>query len=104
MRRGPCENSGPDGSSFGSPDLQQERSRSFPPLPPRYGAASARRRRGNLLASFHYRLTFINLVWLNAGTHGRVLLFVPFLPSALVQERDESGPADEMMPQQVNRL
>lgn len=36
----------------------------------------------------HFHLTFINLVWLNAGTGALVLLFVPFLPSSLVEQND----------------
>jgi predicted MFS family arabinose efflux permease len=37
-----------------------------------------------------YGLTFMNLVWLNAGTTALVLLAVPFLPSVLVDRTDRS--------------
>jgi hypothetical protein len=36
----------------------------------------------------HFRLTFINLVWLNAGTTALVLIVVPLLPAALMHNRD----------------
>jgi Na+/melibiose symporter-like transporter len=39
-----------------------------------------------LFSRFH--LTFLHLVWLNAGTTMLVLLVVPFLPAALVLRRD----------------
>lgn len=37
-----------------------------------------------------YGLTFMDLVWLNAGTTALVLIAVPFLPSALVDRTDRS--------------
>jgi len=43
-----------------------------------------------LYGRFH--LTFLSLVWLNAGTTALALLAVPFLPVALILGRD--GPAD----------
>jgi predicted MFS family arabinose efflux permease len=40
-----------------------------------------------------YALTFFHLVWLNAGTTALVLLVVPFLPRALLAQRDVQAPA-----------
>ena len=40
----------------------------------------------------HFRLTFISLVWLNAGTTALVLVAVPLLPAALMQNRDGVTP------------
>jgi len=46
----------------------------------------------------HYGLTFSHLVWLNAGTTALVLLVIPFLPAALLAQRDltaeETRPAE----------
>lgn len=39
-----------------------------------------------LYGRFH--LTFLHLVWLNAGTTALVLIVVPFLPAALMMQRD----------------
>jgi predicted MFS family arabinose efflux permease len=36
----------------------------------------------------HFHLTFLNLVWLNAGTTALALVAVPFLPLALIMRRD----------------
>ena len=36
----------------------------------------------------HYRLNFMNLVWLNAGTTALVLVVVPLLPRAIVGLRE----------------
>jgi predicted MFS family arabinose efflux permease len=36
----------------------------------------------------HFRLTFLHLVWLNAGTTALALVAVPFLPLALIMRRD----------------
>ncbi len=38
-----------------------------------------------------FKLTFLHLVWLNAGTTLLVLAVVPFLPAALVSRRDGAG-------------
>ena len=35
-----------------------------------------------------FHLTFMNLVWLNAGTTILVLVAVPFLPAVLMRGRD----------------
>jgi MFS family permease len=37
----------------------------------------------------HFGLTFSHLVWLNAGTTALVLLAVPLLPKALLEQKDE---------------
>ena len=37
----------------------------------------------------NFGLTFAHLVWLNAGTTALVLLLVPFLPAALLAQRDK---------------
>lgn len=39
----------------------------------------------------HFSLTFSHLVWLNAGTTALVLLVVPFLPQALLAQKDDQG-------------
>lgn len=36
----------------------------------------------------HYKLGFMNLVWINAGTTALVLLVIPFLPAYLVDRRE----------------
>lgn len=36
-----------------------------------------------------YSLTFAHLVWINAGTTALVLLVVPFLPRALLEQKDD---------------
>ena len=36
----------------------------------------------------HFRMTFLSLVWLNAGTTALVLLVVPLLPAVLMQNKD----------------
>jgi len=45
----------------------------------------------------HYKLTFMHLVWINAGTTALVLLAVPLLPAVLMLRRDgapaETSPA-----------
>jgi MFS family permease len=38
----------------------------------------------------HFHVTFPSLVWLNAATTAAVLLFVPFLPRALLSPRDRA--------------
>lgn len=43
----------------------------------------------------HYGLNFGHLVWLNAGTTALVLLVVPFLPRALLDQKDERAPLAE---------
>lgn len=39
----------------------------------------------------HYGLTFLNLVWLNAGTTLLALIVVPFLPALLMSRREGEG-------------
>jgi MFS family permease len=46
----------------------------------------------------HLHLTFLHLVWLNAGTTALVLLAVPFLPAALVLRRDSQQIAPDASP------
>ena len=42
-----------------------------------------------------YHLTFLNLIWLNVGTTGLVLLLIPFLPRTLMRSRDgDSAPPE----------
>jgi predicted MFS family arabinose efflux permease len=41
----------------------------------------------------HYRLNFMNLVWLNAGTTALALLAIPFLPARIVKQREEDRSA-----------
>lgn len=50
-----------------------------------------------LFSRFH--LTFLHLVWLNAGTTALVLLAVPFLPAALVLRRDGLATTAEASPE-----
>lgn len=42
----------------------------------------------------HFGLTFSHLVWLNAGTTALVLLVVPLLPGALLEQKDEDSARD----------
>ena len=43
----------------------------------------------------HYHLTFINLIWLNAGSTALLLLIIPFLPRIMMRSRD--GEASEVL-------
>jgi hypothetical protein len=41
-----------------------------------------------------YNLTFMNLVWVNAGTTALVLVVIPFLPSRIVDKKEGESTAE----------
>jgi hypothetical protein len=43
----------------------------------------------------HYQLSFMNLVWVNAGSTALVLLVIPLLPGFLINRKEGDASVDD---------